>query len=152
MIVAVDSNILLSIFSKDSLYPSASALLTKFHYFDYVINEYIYLELGVHFSDLEELDQNLDTLEIRVLSQYQLDHSIIVKAWKAYLKKREFFCPFCKKAILPICSQCHNQVTFRQRILTDFIIAGFALAVGDGIITLDPAYYSTHFPRLKIYC
>ena len=65
MIITVDSNVLLSIFSKDSLYESSSLLMEKYNTHEYIINDCIYLELGVHFPSLEKLDESLSTLEVR---------------------------------------------------------------------------------------
>ncbi|GAI93713.1 unnamed protein product, partial [marine sediment metagenome] len=44
-----DSNILLSVFSKDSLYKKSTGLLEKYSSHEYIINDYIYVELGIHF-------------------------------------------------------------------------------------------------------
>jgi hypothetical protein len=151
MIIAIDSNVLLSVFSKDSLYEQAAALLEKYSSHEYVINDCVYLELGVHFSNLKLLDQSLDTLEISLVEGNNITYKEIINAWTTYLKKKRFICPSCGKAISPVCPQCQYRLTFRQRILTDFLIGGFASANSDGIITFDSAYYKNYFPTLKIF-
>jgi hypothetical protein len=151
VIITVDSNILLSVFSKDSLYKQSTALLEKYYSHEYIINDCIYLELGVHFPNLKVLDVALNTLEIRLIEEYERNYNETVNAWVNYLKKKKFVCPSCGKAINPVCPNCKHRLSFRQRILTDFLIAGFASANSNGIITLDPTYYKNYFPRLKLF-
>ena len=43
-----------------------------------------------------------------------------------------------------------NPDLFRQRVLADFLIGGFASANSDSLITLDPTYYRNYFPALAI--
>jgi len=151
VIITVDSNILLSVFSKDSLYRKSAALLEKYCSHEYIINDCIYLELGVHFPNLKVLDVALNALEISLVEKYEKNYGETVDAWKKYLKKKKFVCPSCGKVINPICPHCKHKLSFRQRILTDFFIAGFASANSNGIITLDHAYYKNYFHRLKIF-
>lgn len=150
MIITVDSNILLSIFTKDSLYDTSSSLMDKYHTHDYTINDCIYLELGVHFPNLETLDEALDSLEVNILKKAEINNQIVLSAWTTYLRKRKFVCPSCKKSINPVCPKCQQTLTYRQRILTDFLIGGFASKNSDAIMTLDPTYYKNYFPLLTI--
>ena len=151
MIITVDSNVLLSVFSKDSLYKRSTALLEKYSSYEYIINDCIYLELGVYFPNLKILDASLNTLEISLVEGYERNYEEIVNAWISYLKKKRFVCPSCRKVINPICPHCKHRLSFRQRILTDFLIGGFASANSNGIITLDPTYYKNYFPQLRIF-
>ena len=150
MSITVDSNILLSLFAKDSLYRQSAAFLEKYSAHDYIINDCIYLELGVHFKSLALLDKSLDTLEVTLLEKHESSLPEMLKAWESYLRKKKFVCPACNRSISPECPKCHSPLSFRQRVLTDFLIGGFALANSDGIITHDPAYYKNYFPQLKI--
>jgi predicted nucleic acid-binding protein len=131
MIITVDSNVLLSIFIKDTIYQQSSLLLEKYSSNEFIINDCIYLELGVNFKNFQKLDDTLNILEVNA--------------------NKKFVCPSCKKAIHPICPKCKRPQSFRQRILTDFLIGGFAVKKSDGIITLDPAYYKNYFPELTIF-
>ncbi len=150
MIITVDSNILLSIFKKDSLYEHSAALLQKYSAHDYVINDCIYLELGVFFSQLKKLDNALELLDVQVKYPEQTDSQVIIAAWKKYLSKKSFTCPACRKTILPVCPKCGRELSFRQRVLADFLIGGFAFTHTDGIMTHDTSYYKNYFPRLKV--
>ena len=148
MIITVDSNVLLSIFAKDSLYKHSSLLMEKYNTHEYIINDCIYLELGVHFPNLEKLEESLSTLEVSIFKKYEINFEVILTAWVNYLRQKKFICPSCGKGIRPLCPQCQHTLTFRQRILTDFLIGGFALMNSDGIITLDPTYLQKLFSAI----
>ena len=150
MIITVDSNLLLSIFTKDSLYGQATALLEKYSPHELIINDCIYLELGVNFPDIGTLDTSLDILEITVLKASTINSSAVLDAWIKYLRKKSYVCSYCKENITPVCPKCNNVLSFRQRILTDFLIGGFALENSDGILTLDPTYYKNYFHQLQV--
>jgi len=150
MFITVDSNILLSIFIKDSLFQQSAALLEKYSANEYIINDCIYLELAVHFGELKKLDEVLEILEVKLIQQPKTDHEIVLKAWSGYLKKKSFVCPACKTSITPICPECGSVQSFRQRILVDFIIGAFATTHSQNILTLDPVYYRNYFPDLTI--
>ena len=150
MIITVDSNILLSIFTKDSLYDLSSVLLEKHSSSEYIIDTCIYLELGVYFQNLDKLDKALDILEVNVMKEHKSSEQAILQAWMQYLNKKKFTCPACKKNINPVCPECLQPLSYRQRVLTDFLIGGFALANSNGILTLDPTYYKNYFPELQI--
>lgn len=151
MKITVDSNILLSVFIQDSNFQRSVELLEKFAMNDFIISDCIYLELAVHFGNVEELDEVLDILEVELLHCPKTDHERTLNAWLRYLKKKTFVCSACHKTIHPICPECGTLQSFRQRILVDFIIGSFASCNGDGILTLDTTYYKNYFPKLKIF-
>lgn len=151
MILTVDSNVLLSIFSADSLYRDACTLLKKYKDHDYVINDVIYLEIGVFFNDLSILDSYLNLLEIDRLKNVELDPQRIIFAWRTYLKQKQYVCPQCQKTIAPECPSCHTPLSFRQKVLPDFMIADFVMAYSDGMMTFDPKYYRNYFPAIRIF-
>ncbi len=72
----------------------------------------------------------------------------ILKGWTGYLKNKKSHCPHCGKVVTPVCQKCQSTIKFRQRILTDFLIGGFAQANSSGILSLDTKYY---FPELFIF-
>ena len=151
MILTVDSNVLLSIFSADTSYRNACTLLKKYTDHEYVINDIIYLEIGVFFDDLSTLDRNLTLLEIDRIKNAELDPKRIISAWRTYLKHRQHVCPQCQKEVVPECPSCHTSLSFRQKVLPDFMIADFALEHSDGMMTFDPKYYRKYFPAIKIF-
>ncbi len=151
MIITVDSNVLLSIFIKDTIYQQSSLLLEKYSSNEFVINDCIYLELGVNFKNFQKLDDALNILEVNIIKKHEINFNTILQAWTSYLSNKKFICASCKKVIHPICPKCKRPQSFRQRIFTDFLIGGFALKNSNGIITLDSAYYKNYFPELMIF-
>ena len=138
MFITIDSNVLLSVFANDSLCNKAVSLLSKYKDHEYIINNIIYIELGLHFEEISLLDKHLLSLEISTVSRERMNFTRIVNAWKTYLKKRVF-----------TCQNCGNSTG--QRILADFLIADFALEHSDGIITFDPNYYRNYFPEIRLF-
>ena len=151
MIITVDSNILLSIFSGDSLCERAMTLMKKYREYDYVINDIIYLETGFHFPDLSILDQNLEILEVTLIKSSRMNPGRLLNAWKKYIKKRTFTCPNCGKIPGPVCPACGGSVSFRQKILPDFLIADFVLENSLGIMTFDAHFYSSYFKAIRVF-
>ncbi len=151
MNITVDSYVLLSVFTKDSLYGRASSLLEKYCSNDYIINDCVYLELAVNFRNLELLDKSLNTLDVALLKEEKKDYNGMLIGWKNYLKNKKFHCPHCGKNVNPRCPKCQAILKFRQRILTDFLIGGFAQANSSGILSFDTKYYKKYFPKLLIF-
>ena len=108
------------------------------------------LNYGVNFPDIGTLDASLDILEISVLKASEINYPAVLDAWTQYLRKKSYVCSSCKETITPICPQCNHVLSFRQRILTDFLIDGFALENSAGILTLDRTYYKNYFHQLRI--
>jgi hypothetical protein len=100
MIVTVDSNVLLSIFIKDTIYRQSSSLLEKYSSNEFIINDCIYLELGVNFNNFQKLDDALNILEVNVIKQHEKDYNAILHAWTSYLKNKRFVCPLVKKPFI----------------------------------------------------
>jgi len=151
MIITIDSNILLSIFAADSIQQKAKTLLIEYRSNDYIINDIIYLEIGVFFDELSVLDHYLRMLEINHIKKADIDPQRIIAAWKSYLRKKLHFCPQCQEKIVPECPVCHTSLPFRQKILPDFMIADFVMKHSDGLITFDQSYYRNYFPSLRIF-
>ena len=108
MIITVDSNVLLSVFARDSLYKRSAALLEKYNSHEYSINDCIYLELGVHFENLEKLNNALNTLDVNIIEGHGRNYVEILNAWTHYLRNKKFVCPSCKQAINPVCPKCRQ--------------------------------------------
>lgn len=150
MTITIDSNILLSIFAGDSLCDKAMSLMKKYRDYDYIINDIIYLETGFHFQDLSILDQNLEILEVTYVESAGMNHVRILNAWRQYLRKKTFTCPNCGEIPEPVCPICNHSLSFRQKILPDFLIADFVLENSKGILTFDFHYYKNYFQEIKI--
>ena len=151
MIITVDSNILLSIFANDSQCNQALSLMKKHCRHDYIINNIIYIEIGLHFNELPVLDQHLKTLDVTLVENVRINYSRVVAAWKRYIEKRTYTCPSCGIISGFVCPTCNTRISFRQKILPDFLIADFVIENSDGILTLDPQMYKNYFPNLRVF-
>ncbi len=90
--------------------------------------------------------------DTRLMGEFLQDHRIAIKEldlssvqiaarrWMSYLKKKKVKCPRCGR-VLP----------YRQHVLSDFFIGGFALSACDGILTRDRGIYRTYFKDLRNY-
>ncbi|GAB4339639.1 MAG: hypothetical protein Kow0037_24840 [Calditrichia bacterium] len=150
MNIVVDSNVLLSIFSEDSLFEKSKTLLLKYHTDNLVINDFLFLELRYFFSSDAELLEKLELLEVDYVRPYLPNSNFIIPAWKAYLKKRRYFCPECKRETTPVCLHCGKSLAYRQRILTDFFVADFALQQGGYLLTHDRGFYRNYFSGIQL--
>ena len=156
MIITIDSNILLSIFANDSQYNQATSLMKKYYRHEYIINSIIYIKVGLHFDELDILNQYLKTLDVTLLDvtlieNIHINYSKFITAWKRYLEKRTYICPSCGIITGFVCPTCNTRASFRQKILPDFIIADFVIENSDGIITIDPNYYRNDFSKIRIF-
>ena len=148
--ITVDSNILLSIFSGDSLCDKAVSLMKKYRKYTYLINDIIYIEVGFHFQDLTIFEQNIEILEVTLVENVNINYDRVIGAWKKYLRKKSFICPNCGEIPGSVCPICNSPLFFRQKILPDFLIADFVIENSDGIITFDSQYYKNYFPGIRI--
>jgi len=150
MNVVVDSSVLLSIFAEDSLFQKSKSLLLKYHSENLCIHHFIFLELRNFFESDRELQEKLDILEIDYIRDYHPDSNFIIPIWKKYLKNRRHFCPECGKETSLFCQHCGSNLGFRQRILTDFLVADFAHQKGGYLLTHDQGFYRTYFSEVKV--
>ncbi len=151
MILTINSNILLSIFANDLYCERAVTLMKKYRNYEYVINDIIYLELCVNFDENYLLDMHLKELDISLIEGVRVNYARTVYAWKKYLSNKTYTCHNCGNISGPVCPVCNSQVSFRQKILPDFLVADFALSHSDGILTFDPQHYRNYFPGLTIF-
>ncbi len=150
MKIVLDSSILLSIFSRDTLYESSKSLLIKYHNQQFIINSFIFLEVRMFFSSDDELLRKLQKLDVEYEKNYIPNSSFIIPKWRTYLKNKQYFCPVCGRETTPICSHCNSDLRFRQRILSDFFIADFAFQNGGQLLTHDRGFFRNYFSEITI--
>lgn len=63
------------------------------------------------------------------------------QGWIAYLKRKS----------KPKCPVCGNAIPFKEHVLSDFYIGGFAITHTDAILTRDRGIYRSYFPKLIGY-
>ncbi len=154
MITAVDTNIFLDILIPDENYYFNSKKLLDEHVErgQLIISEIVYAELASLFSSEKEMRAFLSDTGTKLTQSSEKALCIAGNRWNEYAKdkKRSLQCPRCGKGITVTCQHCHSSITFRQRILSDFIIGAHALVHADLLLSRDRGFYKTYFKDLSI--
>lgn len=128
MITAVDTSVLLDVFSGDTRHglESRQRLRSAYDAGAVIICDIVYAELVPAFDDRAVLDGALRRINV--------SHSPITTAiaYEAGLRWQRY-----RRAGGP-----------RQRIITDFLIGAHALATAETFLTRDRGFYSTYYPEL----
>jgi predicted nucleic acid-binding protein len=154
MIITLDTNVLLDILIPNSTHVQASLkCLTSFdHTAKLTICEVVCAELGSQFKVLPELTNFLKDTGIQVVSSNA--HSLFEAScsWKKYAarKKAPRICPFCGKHQQSVCTSCKNPLSYRQHIISDFLIGAHAKMQAEKLVTRDRGFYRHYFKDLEI--
>lgn len=156
MIVSVDTNILLDILLPDPMYKDTSMALLV-HYIKagrIIISDIVYSELASQFKNQAMLTGFLNDTGIQLVGFTTEALWISAKAWEKYLKTRDksIQCSCCGWREIIKCPSCHQVITSKQHILSDFLIAGHAVVESGTLLTRDRGFYKTYFPELKLIC
>lgn len=142
MITAVDTNILF-----DILLPDESHVLTSKGLLDehaskgqLIICEIVYAELASQFGSEKETKAFLSDTGIRLVNSSEKSLARAGERWRAYAKNRK----------PSACPQCNHPVSFRQRVLSDFIIGAHAFTHAEQLLSRDRGFYRTYFKDLKV--
>ena len=155
MINSVDTNILL-----DILIPNAAQVQSSFRCLstinpndDLIISEVVFAELGSQFKSFLSLTKFLRDTGIKLVLSNENSLFEASRAWKKYSgrKKNTVFCPACGKGQTLSCGNCHEVISLRQHILSDFLIGSHAKIQADRLITRDRGFYRTYFKDLDIH-
>jgi len=128
--ILVDSCVLLDLFTDDENWADWSeATLEKYSQTNTLyINSIVYTEISIGFDRVEEVENAIDALGIKVL---ELPREALFLTGKAYLKYRK------------------NKGT-KTLPLPDFFIGAHASVSQFWLVTRDVAKYKTYFPQVNL--
>jgi predicted nucleic acid-binding protein len=128
MITAVDTNILLDVFLPDKNFvePSSNRLKIAFNQGGLIICDIVYAELVPQFKKRSLLDNTLELLNISISPLDREAAFLAGNIWGHY-------------------KEAGGK---RDRIITDFLIAGHAVVKADRFLTRDRGFYKSYFPDL----
>jgi predicted nucleic acid-binding protein len=126
----VDTNVLVDVLGNDPNWAdwSITQLQAQSKVHRLVINPIIYSELSLTFSTVEELDQVLDELELRML---EIPKPALFLAGKAFLQYR-------------------RSGGVKNNVLGDFFIGAHAAVSGLPVLTRDSRRYKNYFPHVSL--
>ncbi|MBA7603378.1 hypothetical protein ES703_10486 [subsurface metagenome] len=154
MISAIDTNILLDILIPDEKYAiSSKNLIEKSkEKGKLLICEIVYSELASQFPSSEDLELFLNDTGIQLQLSSMASLSIAGERWKEYAARESqaLQCAVCGKKISINCPYCDNTVSYRQHLISDFIIGANALVHADVLLSRDRGYYKTYFKELVV--
>jgi predicted nucleic acid-binding protein len=130
MITAIDTNILIDVFSNDPAFgaTSASALRNVIKSGALVVCEIVLAEIATVFEDQTILNQALDSLPISFSPMSAQSALYAAKIWRSY----------------------RNNGGTRKRVVTDFLIAAHATCQCDQLLSRDRGFYKAHFKELRL--
>ena len=154
MIKAIDTNILLDILIPNSAYLTSSldCLLNVDKEDELIISSIVFAELGTQFLSFDDLVGFLKQTGIKMIPLNEKSLFEASKAWKTYTanRKDEIFCPSCGNKHNIICPSCGETISFRQHILSDFLIGAHAKMQAEQLITRDRGFYRKYFQGINI--
>ncbi len=154
MKTAVDTNVLLDVLVGDeaAIAAASRSLMEASRRGQLVICPVVYAELAAAFERREDLAAFLSDMSVRTEQFSEEALWLSANAWQSYARKRGkgVQCRHCGNQFAPKCPACGETVSWRQHIISDFLIGGHALKQGDTLLTRDRGYYQTYFPELSL--
>jgi predicted nucleic acid-binding protein len=128
--ILVDTHVLIDVLEDDPQWAEWSVAQLRAHskIHELGINAIVYAELSLAFERLEELDDAVMRLGLRLL---EIPRPALFLAGRAFLTYRKAGGP-------------------RSNVLADFFIGAHAAVAGVAILTRDARRYTTYFPAVKL--
>jgi predicted nucleic acid-binding protein len=131
VITAVDTNVLLDVFTADSTFGQASqaALRAANQNGALIACEVVWAETVARFASTDEADRLLDRLRVRLVPSDAVAASAAGQAWREYRR---------------------GGGARRERIVADFLIGAHASVHAERLLTRDRGFYGQRFSELTI--
>ena len=128
--ILVDSNVVLDVATSDPIWAdrSQAALENAMSGDRLVINDVVYAELSVRFSQIDDLEAILTQTSLSVEPMPRPALFLAGKIFKAY----------------------RASGGVRTGVLSDFFIGAHAAVSGTALLTRDPRRYRTYFPSVRL--
>ncbi|MFB6216641.1 MAG: type II toxin-antitoxin system VapC family toxin [Candidatus Aenigmatarchaeota archaeon] len=152
MIAAIDTNVLLDVLLKDQKFHTKSRKtleeLSEEGFF--IISPEVYTELLAAFSQDfenpgEQLDSFLDDKSISMENHDRDSLRIAGEKWREYDASQDVRCASCGEARRVECEECGGKISWRNHVITDFMIGGHAQHHADILVTRDRGYFGKYF-------
>lgn len=112
----------------------------------------VYAEVAANFDSHEELARFASALSIQVDDFSDAALFLAGATWRRYAQRRgrRVQCPQCGHDTEVVCPRCGTLLSWRQRVLPDFLVGAHAATRADRLITRDVRFYQRHFPDLAV--